>query len=88
MPTVRSIAVEGEHPDADGFGTVCDGDLNNDCGTDFLDLASFKALIVGTDPVADFDGDGNVQFPDLAIFKGLFFAPPGPSGVANICDAT
>ncbi len=74
-------------PDSDGFGTPCDGDLNNDCGTDFLDLAVFKGLIFGADPVADFDGSGGVDFLDLGILKALFFMPPGPSGVSNICEA-
>ncbi len=73
-------------PDGDGFGTPCDGDLNNNCNTDFEDLALFKGLIFGVDPVADYDGSGGVDFLDLALFKALFFAPPGPSGVSNICE--
>ncbi len=73
--------------DEDGIGTACDGDLDNNCTTDFVDLGIFKTLIFGSDPVANFDGIGGVDFLDLAILKGLFFAPPGPSGVANVCDA-
>jgi hypothetical protein len=34
----------------------------------------------------DLNGDGATNFLDLGILKGLFFAPPGPSGVPNLCD--
>ncbi len=71
--------------DADGIGTACDGDLDNNCTTDFLDLAIFKGLIFTADPLANFDGIGNVDFLDLAILKSLFFQAPGPSGLDNAC---
>ncbi len=71
--------------DSDNIGTACDGDLDNNCNTDFQDLAIFKGLIFGSDPVANFDGLGGVDFLDLAILKSLFFQPPGPSAAG--CDA-
>jgi hypothetical protein len=65
----------------DGYGNICDGDLDNSGGVvNFGDLALFKTAFGTGDPDADFDGTGGVvNFGDLAIFKGLFGSPPGPS---------
>jgi hypothetical protein len=65
---------------ADGFGNLCDPDLNDDGIVNFLDLATFKSVFLTGDADADFNGDGNVNFPDLAILKSFFFDAPGPSG--------
>ena len=73
--------------DADGFGNVCDADLNNDCIVNFVDLGLLKGVFFGSDPDADFDGDGVVNFEDLGTLSAGFFEPPGPSGVADICDS-
>ena len=70
----------------DGFGNACDADLNDDCVTNFTDLGSMKAVFFTQNPDADLDGDGSVNFSDLVIMKSSFFAPPGPSGVENICS--
>jgi hypothetical protein len=67
--------------DGDGYGNVCDGDLNNDGGVNFADLAIFRGRFVSSDADADFNGDGIVNFADLARFRQLFGAPPGPSGL-------
>ena len=66
--------------DGDGYGNLCDADLNNDGVTNFADLGIFKAAFFGTDADADFDGDGVVNFADLSILRALFLAPPGPGG--------
>lgn len=68
--------------DGDGYGNVCDPDLNNDGGVNFADLALMKSLFYTANPDADLNGDGGVNFGDLAILKSMFFGPPGPSGVA------
>lgn len=65
----------------DGYGNMCDPDLNNDLVVQAADLAIFKPLFFSTDPDADFDGNGRVQAGDLAILKKFFFQPPGPSCV-------
>ena len=67
----------------DGFGNICDADLNNDLIVNATDLGLFKAdfFAVG-DLDADFNGDGVVNAIDLGIIKGGFFQPPGPSGIA------
>jgi hypothetical protein len=70
--------------DMDGFGNLCDQDLNNDCSVNFTDLGVLKAVFFTCDEDSDFDGDGAVNFMDLGLMKAALFAPPGPSGVPNI----
>ncbi len=66
--------------DGDGYGNMCDGDLNNSGGSvNIADLALFKAAYNTSDSNADFNGDGIVNIADLAIFKTLYGKPPGPS---------
>jgi FG-GAP repeat len=73
--------------DADGFGNACDADFNDDCNVDFADLQLMKTAFFRTgDLDADLNGDGSVNFADLGILKQGFFAPPGPSGVPNLCS--
>jgi len=67
--------------DGDGFGNLCDGDLDGDGATNFTDLAILRARFFGNDPDADLDGNGVVNFADLARFRALFLAPPGPGAV-------
>jgi CSLREA domain-containing protein len=66
--------------DGDGYGNLCDGDLDNDGSVNFADLAIFRTRFGTSNPDADFNGDGQVNFADLAIFRGLFGKPPGPKG--------
>ncbi|VAW59289.1 hypothetical protein MNBD_GAMMA08-306 [hydrothermal vent metagenome] len=66
--------------DNDGFGNMCDADLNNDNIVNSLDLGLFKIRFSTTDADADINGDGIVNSLDLGLFKSLFFKPPGPSG--------
>ena len=70
--------------DFDGFGNICDGDLNNSLGiVNFADLSVFRAAFGTTNPHADFNGNGGlVNFADLATFRALFGLPPGPSALA------
>jgi hypothetical protein len=66
----------------DGFGNICDPDLNNDLKVDFADLALLKSVFfTNVDPDADLNGDGRTDFADLAILKSMFFTKPGPSGL-------
>jgi hypothetical protein len=71
--------------DGDGYGNLCDGDLNNNGDTNTLDLNLYK-LAHRTSPGdanydvdADFNGDGTINTLDLNIYKGLHRLPPGPS---------
>jgi hypothetical protein len=69
--------------DGDGYGNLCDGDLDNSGGiVNFADLAAFKAMFGTPNANGDLNGSGGiVNFADLARFKALFGKPPGPSGV-------
>jgi glucose/arabinose dehydrogenase/PKD repeat protein len=68
--------------DGDGYGNVCDADLNQDGNVNFADLALFRAVFGTADPDADLNGSGgSVNAGDLAIFRALFGRPPGPSGL-------
>jgi hypothetical protein len=71
--------------DNDGYGNLCDGDLNNDGSTDTLDLQLYKGMHrteqgdLNYDPAADFNGDAAIDTLDLNIYKELQLRPPGPS---------
>jgi len=71
--------------DGDGYGNLCDGDLNNDGNTNTLDLNLYKQAHrtslgdANYDVDADFNGDGTINTLDLNIYKGLHRKPPGPS---------
>lgn len=67
---------------SDGYGNICDPDLDNNGVVQAADLAIFKSVFFTGDPDADFDGNGFVQAGDLAIMKRMFFGLPGPSGLA------
>ncbi len=63
----------------DGYGNVCDADLDNNGSVSFSDLDIFKSVFGSSDADADLDGNGSVSFSDLDILKTLFGKPPGPS---------
>ena len=65
----------------DGFGNICDADLNGDLTVDLSDFSQFRTVFGTTNPDADFDGDGNVDLSDFSIFRTLFGGTPGPSGL-------
>ena len=73
--------------DKDGYGNLCDCDLNNDTLTDGLDFAIFlPCFLMGSDPTSagcDLNCDTLVDGLDFAIFLPHFLAgtPPGPSGL-------
>jgi Thrombospondin type 3 repeat len=67
----------------DGYGNLCDGDLDNNGIVNTLDLSVLRAAFgkQAANLDADLNGDGVVNTSDLAIFKSLFGKPPGPSGL-------
>jgi hypothetical protein len=69
---------------SDGYGNVCDADLDNNGVVNTLDLGKLKADFGKTGAAldADLDGNGVVNTLDLGKFKALFGKVPGPSGVA------
>lgn len=64
----------------DGFGNVCDGDLNNDGIVNFVDFGLFRTAMASQNPDADFNGDTFVNFADYGIFRTLLGKAPGPAG--------
>ncbi len=71
----------------DGFGNLCDADLDGNCSVDFADLSAMKSVFFSNDADADLDGNGAVDFSDLSLMKDAFFASPGPSELPNGCFA-
>jgi hypothetical protein len=65
----------------DGYGNICDPDLDNDLVVNAADLVLLKSVFFRPDPDADLNGNGIVNAADLAIMKKFFFQPPGPSCV-------
>ena len=75
------IANSDQHDsNGDGFGNVCDADLDNDGLVSFGDLSLFRAAFNTNDADADLDGSGLVSYADLSMFRALFNRPPGPAG--------
>ncbi len=69
--------------DGDGFGNLCDPDLNGDCIVNALDLGLLRVAFFSADPVADFNGDGVVNSVDLGLMRVLFFQAPGPNSTGS-----
>jgi len=69
--------------DGDGYGNLCDADLNNNGIVNTLDLGLFKRVFgqTGAGLHADFNGDNRVNTLDLGILKSRFGKAPGPSGL-------
>ncbi len=65
----------------DGYGNLCDADLDNSGFVNSLDLGLFKARFNTADPDADLNGDGLVNSLDLGVFRGLIGKSPGPSAL-------
>ncbi len=68
--------------DGDGYGNICDADLDNNGKVNFADLAMFRSAFGSADPNYDLNDDARVNFADLAVLKSLFGKPPGPSAIA------
>ncbi len=73
--------------DGDGYGNVCDADLNNDGTTNNLDVTLLRAAFGTPGPDADFNGDGAVNNLDVTIQRQYFGKPPGPAGTAGTAPA-
>ena len=71
--------------DVDGYGSICDGDFDDDFivfGTDYSSLAA--AFGSNSPPAAkelDMDNDGLIFGTDFSAFAQQFGGPPGPSGL-------
>jgi hypothetical protein len=69
--------------DSDGFGNICDADLDNDGLVGFSDFGLFRSVFgqagasSGAADNADLDGDGLVGFSDFGLFRSMFGLAPG-----------
>jgi len=63
----------------DGYGNMCDADLDQSGFVDFTDLTLFSNVFFSADADADLNGSGFVDFADLTLFSDSFFQAPGPS---------
>jgi CSLREA domain-containing protein len=75
----------------DGYGNICDPDLNNDGVVninDFNRLKSRLGIVPVVDVDADLDGNGAVNINDLNRLKSFLGKPPGPSGLHPNCPPT
>ncbi|MEM9175967.1 MAG: GC-type dockerin domain-anchored protein [Myxococcota bacterium] len=66
---------------ADGFGNLCDGDLDGDGFVTTTDFIEFAGVFQREDADADFDGDGFVSTSDFLRFLDLFELPVGPGAL-------
>ena len=66
----------------DGFGNLCDPDLNNNDIVDAPDAVRMRRQLgaQGKDLDADLDGNGVVLLGDVNILRESFGGKPGPSG--------
>lgn len=85
-----SLAANSTQPDAngDGYGNICDADLNNSGGVTATDYAILRSVIgqsataSATAAAADLNSSGSVTATDYAILRSKIGSPPGPSGLA------
>ena len=67
----------------DGYGNVCDPDLDDSGLVNLVDVYLMKAVLFTGDENADLNGDGAVNFRDVGILKAFLLQPPGPSGIVH-----
>jgi uncharacterized repeat protein (TIGR03803 family) len=65
--------------DGDGYGNLCDADLNNSGMVTLKDLALLFNRLGSSDPDADLNGDGLVTKGDVNRARVMLRNPPGPS---------
>ncbi len=76
--------------DRDGYGNLCDADLDNSGTTNSADyviqysVLSDAAGSSATAAAADLDGSGRVNSADVIRLRAMLGEPPGPSGLATI----
>ncbi len=71
--------------DDDGYGNICDADLNNSGEVTVADYTILRNLLNTDDPVADLNHSGHVTVADYTILRNRLNTAPGPSG---LCAAT
>ncbi len=67
--------------DGDGYGNICDGDLNNSGRVTVVDYTILRNALNTTNAVADLNGSGRVTVVDYTLLRNRLNLPPGPSGL-------
>lgn len=67
--------------DGDGYGNLCDADLNNTGLVTAADYVILRNVLNTADPVADLNGSGLVTAADYTILRSRLNTAPGPSGL-------
>jgi hypothetical protein len=73
--------------DGDGYGNICDADLNNSGMVNTFDYGILRSVLgqpASASPnaaAADLDGSGSVTVTDFALLRARLGTPPGPSGL-------
>jgi hypothetical protein len=65
----------------DGYGNICDADLNDNGVTNAQDYGIFRTRLGTSDTAADLNHNGTVNAQDYGRFRTLLGSPPGPSGL-------
>lgn len=65
----------------DGYGNVCDADIDNNGTVTLSDVLTIRGLANSTNADADLNGDGVVTLADVLLARGFLNQPPGPSGL-------
>ena len=75
------VNVDQRDTNGDGYGNVCDPDLDDNDLVNRADIRLLKAALFTADADADLNGDGIVSLVDLGIAKQFLFEAPGPRGM-------
>ncbi|MFK8014962.1 MAG: hypothetical protein AB8G17_05945, partial [Gammaproteobacteria bacterium] len=83
---INTVNADQRDTNGDGYGNLCDADINNDCTINVVDLGVLRSVFFSSDADADLNGDGVVNVSDLGLLRAQFFGTPGPSGLTSLCD--
>ena len=78
---IGASAISQRDTDGDGYGNVCDADLDGSLTVDLSDFSLFRSAFGTADPDADFDGNGSVDLSDFSTFRAFLGSAPGPSAL-------
>ncbi len=73
--------------DGDGYGNICDADLNQSGRVTSTDYLILRNALNTTNPVCDLDSSGSVTVADYTILRKRLNTPPGPSGLHGPTDS-
>ena len=70
-----------------GYGSVCDSDLNGNGTTDLADVSAVLLAVGSANAAADLNCNGTVDLADVSSALLAVGSPPGPSGLACAAPA-